>query len=417
MVKNINLLLNFWEKKLNRPAVLSKPWKIFIEVSLSCNLRCITCAHSKSTFGGIMKDETFEHIKPVLASARVIHEVGYGEPLLNKTFVEKLRYLKQSDIFVDIYSNGMLLNKETAGHLVDLQLDQITFSIDGGTKETFEAVRSGANYSKVLENIDALHRIKTQKKSKRPFLRVNYVGMRRNIKELPMAIRTLSKIGIKELVLSDMSPPDPDLAQECLYYYKDVADQVIERSKKIAAQCRLNLIVPSAFNDPEIVQTYYNMSGGCPGSMDQNEEFFPNSIEYSDQTNQLANIQPADQSDDNENDCKYADSYKKYPCYEPWQTIYITYDGNVRPCCAMSESFGNIMQSSIEDIWNNKKYRLLRKTVNSKKPAFKACRHCLLRRRVQISFQDGIIMGCKSIINNGIIHTAQRALKYFSEYF
>ncbi len=245
------MFLNYLEKKFNKQMVQSKPWKFFIEVSLSCNLRCITCGHNTSNFGGIMKDEIFEGIKPILSSAKVIHEVGYGEPLIDKKFLDKLKYFKELNAFVDIYTNGMLLNKILSEQLVSMQLDQITFSIDGGTKKTFESIRIGASYLKVLENIKELHQIKIQSGTDKPFMRANYVGMARNIEELPLAIKTLAEIGIKEVVLSDMFPTSSELAQECLCYYNDVTSQSIKKSKETARQYRVNLISPSVFNEPK----------------------------------------------------------------------------------------------------------------------------------------------------------------------
>ncbi len=400
------MFLNYLEKKFNKQMVKSKPWKFFIEVSLSCNLRCITCGHNTSNFGGIMKDEIFEGIKPILSSAKVIHEVGYGEPLIDKNFLDKLKYFKELNAFVDIYTNGMLLNKILSEQLVSMQLDQITFSIDGGTKKTFESIRIGASYLKVLENIKELHQIKIQNGRDKPFMRANYVGMARNIEELPLAIKTLAEIGIKEVILSDMFPTSSELAQECLYYYKDVTSQSIQKSKETARQYRVNLISPSVYNEPKC---HDNKLSGLIVSDSQDENGVFNFILNN-------NDKPCPRRADEKNESEYTD-LNNFPCFEPWQTLYITYDGNVRPCCVIGESFGNLMNESIDKIWNSEKYQLLRKSVNTQRPAFEACKHCLLRRRVRFSFRNAAALCYRSVINNGFFHTAKKTIKYLSEYY
>ena len=409
MLKNANIFLNFLEKKVSKPSILSRPWKVFIEVALSCNLRCIICTHNKMNFGGIMEDEVFDQIKPILSYARVIHEVGYGEPLIDKKFLEKLGYLKKLGAYVDIYSNGTLLDEQISEQLVKLQLDQITFSIDAGTKETFETIRSGANYSKVLDNIKTLHQIRKRMGRKKPFLRVNYVGMRRNIEELPLAIKTFGEIGVKEVVLSDMVPPDQELAGECLCYFNDVTGHAIQASRKVAERARINLITPLEFNEPWFASSPDCKSNDYLAPGEANEQSFP----VNDGSHDLSFTED---SIENIND-EYLSLKNRHTCYEPWQTIFVTYNGDVRPCCAFGESFGNLLETDIDDIWNNTKYKLLRKTVNSGVPAFEVCKYCLFRKRVCLSFSKAMSMGVRSVVNNGIMHTVNRTIKYFSEYF
>jgi hypothetical protein len=50
-------------------------------------------------------------------------------------------------------ANVLLLDEELCERLVALQLDQLTFSIDGGTARTFESIRVGASFATVLQNI------------------------------------------------------------------------------------------------------------------------------------------------------------------------------------------------------------------------------------------------------------------------
>lgn len=53
----------------------------------------------------------------------------------------------------------------------------------------------------------------------------------------------------------------------------------------------------------------------------------------------------------------------RYPCYRPWLTFTVLWDGRVSLCCADfngSEVLGDLRTSSIEDIWNGDAYRKVR---------------------------------------------------------
>ena len=397
MIKRLNVLISYLEKKAGRSVIRSRPWKISLEVALSCNLRCITCSHGTARFGGIMSEETFDRAKPILALAKVVNEVGYGEPLLDRHFVDKLQYIKGLGATVYAYSNAMPLTSELSERLVALQLDQLTFSIDGATKDTFESIRVGADFGQVLENIRQLHEVKVRRRSRRPFLRANYVGMRRNIEELPLAVRTLAEIGIQEVVLSDMMPPNAELASEHLSHFPDITWTAIAEARRVAGECRVAFTAPSEFRC---------FTADARGTSDA----LPREGERGGAT------APAVPRVDGPHRGEAPDFYRSHPCYEPWQTAYITHDGNVRPCCTMNRSFGNLFEQDLAAIWNNGEYRSLRRTVNSRSPVFPECRECLLRRRVRFPLVQLAAMGAKSAWHLGLAQTARKAVKYLTEY-
>ncbi len=58
--------------------------------------------------------------------------------------------------------------------------------------------------------------------------------------------------------------------------------------------------------------------------------------------------------------------HKRIGCMLPWTETMINWDGSVLPCCAVySEkyAFGNILESSFKEIWNNEMYHAARKEI------------------------------------------------------
>jgi len=75
---------------------------------------------------------------------------------------------------------------------------------------------------------------------------------------------------------------------------------------------------------------------------------------------------------------KYSKLYNsKVFCMMPWVHTHIWPNGNAFPCC-MSDSdivYGNLNDNSLEEIWNNKKYKKLRKNMLNEKES-PECTRC-----------------------------------------
>jgi MoaA/NifB/PqqE/SkfB family radical SAM enzyme len=79
----------------------------------------------------------------------------FGESFLHKELPEMIRYAKEKNIpFVDINTNATLLTPEKSRAIIESGLDQITFSLDGAKKETYESIRQGAKFEEVNRNIE-----------------------------------------------------------------------------------------------------------------------------------------------------------------------------------------------------------------------------------------------------------------------
>ena len=70
-------------------------------------------------------------------------------------------------------------------------------------------------------------------------------------------------------------------------------------------------------------------------------------------------------------------------CYRPTSLMYITANGNVLPCCISPFStvdyssiiLGNVFESSLEEIWSDRRYRNFRKQLHTENPPI-CCRGC-----------------------------------------
>ena len=169
------------------------PTHVDIETTNKCNLRCVMCPHGfptpefKKSLGSMNVDLARQIIdegsRKGLASIKLNWR---GEPLLwREHLAETIRYARARGI-VDIMmnTNGLLLNDELSREIIMSGLDLIIFSVDSNSGETYENIRKGGNFSKLVHNINRFLEISNSMRLSKPLVRVQMVKMDSNIHEV-----------------------------------------------------------------------------------------------------------------------------------------------------------------------------------------------------------------------------------------
>ncbi|HBT43847.1 MAG TPA: hypothetical protein DIW51_13165 [Rhodospirillaceae bacterium] len=157
------------------------PSIIQLETVYACNARCVMCPLSIDVFDGpqadrmerarLMSDALFdkicEEITPYADQMRRVTIQLLGEPLLDKKLESKISRLKKIGIKEVFFStNGSLFTDKRAVSILESGVDEVDFSVDGATKETFEKIRVGLNYDEVVDNIKRFVKIRNEMNSK-----------------------------------------------------------------------------------------------------------------------------------------------------------------------------------------------------------------------------------------------------------
>lgn len=163
-----------------------KPKAIFVETFNVCNARCTMCPYIKMTrkkevmemdfFCKIIDDAKKEGIKRV-----GLH--FYNEPLMDPHFFKRVEYVKKKGLEVLFFSNGSLMNKEMADNILSSKVDEIYFSVDGATKETYEKIRRGLHYETTRSNINYLKKERDRMNLTKPQMYINFVIQKSNLPE------------------------------------------------------------------------------------------------------------------------------------------------------------------------------------------------------------------------------------------
>jgi radical SAM protein with 4Fe4S-binding SPASM domain len=264
--------------------------------------------------------DRFTKILNQFPNLRSIKLQGLGEPLLNKNLGALIEECKKRDIYIEFFSNGSIYNHEIWEIVNETEKINVKFSIDAASKIIFEKIRKGSNFEKVVTNIKKI--VKNNEKKYSFWTVVN----KQNLAELPKIILLANEIGINKVTF-----------QTFLSNWK---------SKRV-----------EMFTEKIKIDNYL-------------DDFF----EYKNKAKDLAEK------------FKIAlDIYegnflsKKNKCSWPFTSAFIASNGDIVPCCVISDShiinMGNLFETDFSEIWNSNKYKDFRRSI--KKHQLKDfCKNC-----------------------------------------
>ena len=186
------------------------PSRMYIECTAACNISCTQACCAPET--GITRTRQAGMLDFGLFQ-RVIDEVGdslvrvdffnYGEAFLHKRSVEMCEYIKSRfpQIYLYTSTNGLALTAEQARRLVHSGIDEVTFSIDGATPESYVKYRQRGDFDKAIRNLTALVDEKRKNALDVPFVNWRYILFTHNDsdEEMNLARRMAEEIGVDRL--------------------------------------------------------------------------------------------------------------------------------------------------------------------------------------------------------------------------
>jgi len=309
------------------PFLAPYPQTIEMEITTRCHLKCTMCEHTywKEPARDMTLDE-FKRIINQFPKLKWLGITGIGSNFLNKDFIAMLEYSKKRSAYVEFFDTFDLLDEARAEKLVKMGLDKIWMSIDGATPETYNKIRVGTDFNKVIGNLKKLIEIKKKYKTPFPEIYFHYIVSKDNYKELPAFVKLVGSIK-----KNDTNP-------EVLVYFSNLLDFAEVSSMKAELPEEIKKETEKAASDLGI---YLGWN--------------PN----------LAPTRPVRE------------------CVR-WTEPFILVTGHVQPCCAINEantrqhqkdhSMGNLLETDFRNLWYNG-FKHLKKEVHSGR-FIDICKYC-----------------------------------------
>jgi MoaA/NifB/PqqE/SkfB family radical SAM enzyme len=325
-VAYLDISEEFWHRMMKRfPSLSRSPQSIQIECTTRCNLKCTMCEISYWTeTGGDLQAANLRKMIEHLPKLKRVDLTGIGEALMNRSFFAVLNLLKSRGVYVTLNDNFTLMTEQVSRRIVELGVDQMFLSLDGATKETYEQIRVGANFDKVIANARRLIRIKREMGNKRPELKINTVVCATNYHELPAIVELAHDLGVGMVQFVNVIVFENTASLNTSVLHDEVQakfQEALARARQLGVLVKIELFEKS----------------------------------------------PVQQ------------------CAFPWKRNFVTYDGFVHPCCYTTQtgdraaqnqrSFGNLVAHPYQEIWSKQTYSSFRdKMAEGILP--EACEHC-----------------------------------------
>lgn len=210
------------------------PIYVQVESTTKCNLKCKLCRRTND----VNSDMSLQLFKSIIDQFRNSSFVlrrfdltGLGEPLFHPNLVSMIKYAKKNGFRVSLTSNFTLIDKENSLDLIDSELDYLYVSFDGASKSTFEKIRIGANFEKIVDKIRLFIKTREELKSKKPKLMFETTISEDNIQEVPQIVELAESLRVDGIYFfREVKLGKGDYANDSfsLINWKDLAKSSIE---------------------------------------------------------------------------------------------------------------------------------------------------------------------------------------------
>lgn len=318
------------------------PTHIDLDLSSKCNIRCKFCHLSFFDPKEIAELDlkNFTLFEPILKHLKSITLFSKYEPLTCKDFLPIFKKISTYDIESYFSTNGILLSEDIVDSLVG-NLTYLTISITGFTENSYTENMGVDKLQIVKENIEYINKVKKEKNTIYPILRISTVGLLDVLHELKLAVDFAKEYNIKEgIQVTSFKAFSKDLTELMPLNNPDYFTCTTEEAIQYANDMDVKFVLQS-------------------GSIIENQR----------DTKELGHKQ----------------------CNMPWYRLSAQPNGDVYPCPVAHEPIGNIFEANILDIWNSDEMMKFREGVNSLDNMNEDCvncTHCRHRSVVKTTSND-----------------------------
>ncbi|MDD4924408.1 MAG: radical SAM protein [Dehalococcoidales bacterium] len=165
-------------------------------ITSKCNLSCRHCR-------GMSKGELTTHkaVSVISEIAKLQPEwiiIEGGEPLLRNDLFDLLNLIQRNNIDVYLITNGTLITPQILSSLKALKV-KLMISVDGATASTYESIRNGASYKRVIEQAHICA-------GEGLLASLNFTVMRSNYTEIPGIFEIARSLDVKQITIIGFKP-------------------------------------------------------------------------------------------------------------------------------------------------------------------------------------------------------------------
>jgi peptidoglycan/xylan/chitin deacetylase (PgdA/CDA1 family)/glycosyltransferase involved in cell wall biosynthesis/MoaA/NifB/PqqE/SkfB family radical SAM enzyme len=314
-----------------RLVLSARPQFVIIDPSSRCNARCVMCPVSFRAPGdrGVdLAPAVFDAAAALIPTATQVNLFSSGEPTIARDIehvVTEARRRRDHRTTIWLSTNGKRLPERVLETVMAPGMG-LQFSVDGGSKEVFEAIRRGIGFDELCHSLDLVQR----RKGALPYPALSFSSTmsKRNLHDLANIFRLARRYGVEHVYFYD---EDPEVPEEEPF--------VLDASDRPLFEAQL----------PAIEATGVRYSNGLTFRGPSG----------------LRAVNPPPPAPP-----------PTLRCRAPWSVFHLRADGSVRTCCTLRTSMGDLSRQTFEEIWNGEAYVSLRRAFVEQSGIPATCYRC-----------------------------------------
>ena len=406
---------------LGDSSIQTLPQWVAFSTTTFCNLQCPHCAtHGTEEARAINNNQRWDHEMVLKVAAETLPAAtGFcltltGEPLATPRLMGLIARLRPYGAKLHLTTNGSLMSKKVLVQLLPL-VSAIDISIDGGTREVVEKIRSGIEFKKLVNRIRVLTRARELLGDTVNFpVRFAYTVMGSNIRDMPEAVRLARSLKVEGIDFYPLQVFNSAVADERVEHYLPLLKTYCRRTLKAAIRpwdgIDVNFLLPRYSDvspDPAFAAGGKNLLVKLPAdyyeSLPPPESFLdPEAIEQeageiagSVRAGMPASVSIRQSGEAAELPRELEKRLEELNCEAdvdiPWcgdldTRLFLNPNGDAAPCCMPGRpTFGNIHNETVTQIWNGTQRTEFWRHFHSPTPP-DCCKNC--RSRTVVSMRS-----------------------------
>lgn len=331
--------------------------KLVIKPTLACTGNCITCAYRRELHKELRKVKTlsFEDWKRILAEAKELgverFDISGGEPTLYEQLPDLIKIGRSYGWFVNVNSNGSLINEKYADELLKAGLNSIHISLYSPIPEVHDNMRrSKGMWQRATEAIRIFAEL--EKKYPEFEVRTQTLLCRENYKSFSELLELHYKLGSHGIALAYL---EGDFEKKYLLNENEIRhfkENIIPRAIEFCGKLDINV-------RDRAIHVIKNI-------------FSENTLSISEWVNGI--YQPKNKIIS--------------PCQRPKDFTILLANGDVHPCNMIEYThdpvMGNLFKKSLTEIWNSEKWNSFREHL------FDKCELCPINIYMHVALRQDL---------------------------
>ena len=382
-----NKLINFLETAQGKREIKAKPLRLMINLSNQCNLRCIMCyvkeykwKYPVERLGEIKI--FYPYLEKMMWQGGEVFSLGYFVDLIKEA-------AKYPNLQQGIITNAQLLTKETIDLLVKMNLE-LTISVDGIKKETYEYIRKNAKFEKLVRNLQYISEKKRKVKNRNFIVGINFVVTKHNYKEILPLFNIIRRYGFDFFCIIPCGGDIVDDKKLDEYDNNYVTQEILEIEKR-CKDSRIRLENRVTLLEKEMLKTV-ELEENIDEWLSKEEKNELKDIEKCIKEFVIIKDKKIEYSSEDIDINSY--NKRKMICHVPWQQLILDYDEIYFPDCQCNISKNKnrikFSDATILDVWNSKELMEYRKIISVGKEK-ELCKPFCFDGKIVVHYTDHVI--------------------------